>query len=179
MTIKADLILHPVRMRILMALAGRQKTSRQLTEDLRDVPPATLYRHIRRLAEAGLIEVAEERQVRGTVEKVYTVDPHASILSAEEMGGVSKEEHLRYFTVFVASLLDDFSRYLEHTQEVNIATDVVGYNKFSLELSDQEIRALTAQVNQAFAPYLNNVPRPDRRRRIITSIIMPDLDVVR
>ena len=46
---KVDLILHPIRMRILMALSGSQKTSQQLADDLRDVPQATLYRLVAEL----------------------------------------------------------------------------------------------------------------------------------
>ena len=58
---KADLVLHPIRIRILMALAGEHRTSQQLADNLRDIPQATLYRHIARLAKAGIIEVAEVR----------------------------------------------------------------------------------------------------------------------
>ena len=78
----------------------------------------------------------------------------------------------------VASLLDDFSHFLERTRTMNLTDEGVGYNKVPLELSDEELKSLSAQVNQAFGPYLANTPRPDRRRRIITSIIMPDLNEI-
>ena len=178
MTNKADLILHPIRMRILMALVSKQKTSKQLAAILPDIPPATLYRHIRCLAKAGLINIVAERPVRGAVEKVYTVDPSSATLTADEMASASKEDHLRYFTAFVASLLDDFSHFLERTRTMNLTDEGVGYNKVPLELSDEELKSLSAHLNQVFGPYLANTPRPDRRRRIITSIVMPDLNEI-
>src|SRR5687767_2199950 len=51
---RADLLAHPVRLRIIMALAGEQLTPQQIAAVLADVPPATLYRQINRLAEGGV-----------------------------------------------------------------------------------------------------------------------------
>jgi DNA-binding transcriptional ArsR family regulator len=172
---KVDLILHPIRMRILMALSGNQKTSQQLADDLRDVPQATLYRHINRLAKAGILQVVEERPVRGTVEKVYTVDTRTTMLSAEDIANFSKDDHMRYFIAFVATLLDDFSRYLQHSERLDLAADGVSYHKFPLELSDEELKSLSAKMNADLAPYLDNQPGQDRRRRIFSSIVMPDV----
>lgn len=176
---KVDLVLHPIRMRILMALSGSQKTSQQLAEDLRDVPQATLYRHINRLATAGILEVVEERQVRGTVEKVYTIETRTTRLTAEDVANFSKDDHMRYFIAFVATLLDDFSRYIQHSEKIDLAADGVGYGKFSLELNDEEFSSLTAKMNEAFTHYLKNQPGQGRRRMIFSSIIMPDVSEAR
>ena len=48
-----DLLLHPVRMRILLSLAGHELTSREISSRLPDVAHATLYRHIGKLEKAG------------------------------------------------------------------------------------------------------------------------------
>ena len=48
---KTDIILHPVRMRILQNLATRNLTPLQLAEELVNVPQATLYRHLNKLVE--------------------------------------------------------------------------------------------------------------------------------
>ncbi len=64
----ADVLLHPVRMRILQALFDTDPmTTGQLRERLPDIPPATMYRHIAVLVDAGVLEVGDERRVRGTV----------------------------------------------------------------------------------------------------------------
>ena len=172
---KIDLILHPIRMRILMALSGSQKTSQQLADDLRDVPQATLYRHINRLAKSGVIDVVEERPVRGTVEKVYALDTRRTMLTAEDVAHFSKDDHMRYFIAFVATLLDDFSRYIQHSETIDLASDGVGYQKFPLELSDEELKSLSTEMNAFLAPYFDNQPGQDRRRRIFSTIVMPDV----
>lgn len=172
-----DLILHPVRMRIILALTGSRRTSQELAEILNDVPQATLYRHINRLAQAGIIQVVEERPVRGTVEKVYAVDPQAGRLSEAEFAGLSKDEHMRYFVAFVTTLIGDFERYLENCPQIDFATDGVGYHKLPLELSDEEFGELAKALNEVLLPALQNLPAPGRRRRLLTTILMPDKDV--
>jgi len=68
----ADLLLHPVRLRIVQAFLGdRALTTGELRAELPDVPPASLYRHIARLVDAGVLGVVSERRVRGAVERTY------------------------------------------------------------------------------------------------------------
>ena len=168
-----NVVLHPIRMRILMALAGREMTAQQVAEILGDVPPATLYRHLKRLADAQVLTVAAERPVRGTLEKVYTLKPHSALLSPQELTAMSREDHLRAFTAFVASLLDDFTRYVNSNQ-FDLVADRAGYNKFPLELSDEEFTEASKAVNAALLPYAQNKPAAGRKRRIVAMIVMPD-----
>ncbi len=173
---KADLILNPIRMRILMALSEGRKTAQQLVYELRDVPQATLYRHITRLAQAEVIRVVEQRQVRGNQEKVYALVENMSMLSAEEAAHFSKDDHMRYFIAFTSSLVDDFSRYLEHSSTVDLSADSLSFNKFPLEVSDEELNELSQAINAAFAKYRSNQPGEGRRRRIFSFILMPDIN---
>ena len=62
---KADLILHPARLRIMGELGGRQMTSRQLAIALPDMAQASLYRHIKALLDGGILEVVSEQAVNG------------------------------------------------------------------------------------------------------------------
>jgi len=170
-----DLVLHPIRMRIVMALAGREMTTQQLAESLGDVPIASLYRHLNRLTEAGVLTVAAERRVRGTLEKAYTLSQQGAFIDIQEFSAMSREDHLRYFTTFVATLLDDFSRYVKNAEPINFATDGVGYQKFPLELSDEEFIEVAKGINAAIVPQMNNQPAPGRKRRLFATIVMPDV----
>ena len=54
----ADLLLHPVRLRIVQAFLGdRALTTAELGTELPDVPPASLYRHVGVLVEGGVLAV--------------------------------------------------------------------------------------------------------------------------
>jgi DNA-binding transcriptional ArsR family regulator len=173
-TSRADLILHPVRMRLLVALARRQLTAGQLTELLPDVPQATLYHHLGLLTRAGLLHVVSERPVRGTVEKRYALADDTAVLSAADLAHASREDHLRYFTLFVASLLADFARYLQQDAPLDFVADGVGYRETPFYLSDEEFAQAAAAVNHALLPFLGNQPAPHRRRRLFATIVFPD-----
>jgi DNA-binding transcriptional ArsR family regulator len=172
---RVDLIIHPVRLRILQALIDRPLTPLQIAGTLLDVPQATLYRHIDKLAKARVIEVVSERQIRGTMEKVYALPNRAAIVSEKEMAQLSKEDHLRYFTVFVASLLADFQRYLAQPN-AKPARDGFGYRKFILNLSDKEFAEVTKAVNLALKPYLQKETEDGRRRRLFATVVFPEAD---
>ena len=168
-----DLVLHPIRLRIVIALAGREMNAQQLAETLGDVPLASLYRHINRLTKAGVLVVATERHVRGTLEKSYTLSRQGGYLDAQEFASLSREDHLRYFTTFAVSLLDDFSRYIKKPEPLNLLADGVGYQKFPLELSDEEFAEVATAINAAIVPHLNNPPASGRKRRLFATIVMP------
>jgi DNA-binding transcriptional ArsR family regulator len=174
---RADLILHPVRMRLVAALARRPLTARQLSEVLPDVPQATLYHHLGLLTRSGLLRVVSERQVRGTIEKAYAVADDYAIVGADDLANVSREDHLRYFTVFVTMLLADFARYLQQGGPIDLAADGVGYREVPFYMSDAEFAEAAAAINQALRPYMNNQPSPSRRRRLLATIVMPDVEL--
>ena len=171
------MVLHPVRMRIIMTLAGSAgMTSLQLAESLADVPQATLYRHIKQLATAGILSVKEERPVRGTVEKVYQLDlTRESLVDVDAFSQMDKKDHMVYFTRFTSSLLDDFARYLDHADQPDFAKDGVGYQKTPLFISDAEMPAFANAINLAFQPYIAMMDQPDRKKRYFTTIFMPEI----
>jgi DNA-binding transcriptional ArsR family regulator len=178
-TSRADLILHPVRLRLLAVLARRQLTARQLSELLPDIPQATLYHHLGKLTNAGLLQVVSERQVRGAVEKRYALAEDKAGLGPADMAHASREDHLRYFTLFVAMVLGEFTRYLQQGMpdaEINLYADGVSYNQGPLYLSDDEFAQAGVAIRQALWPFLSNEPAPNRRRRLFTTIIFPDVD---
>ena len=176
---RVDLILHPVRMRLITTLARRELTTRQLSELLPDVPQATLYHHLGILTKAGLLRVVSERPVRGTVEKVYTVAVDNASLSPDDLANASREDHLRYFTVFVGALLSDFSRYLQQDKlqqdkPIDLFADRVSYGETPFYLSDDELAQASRALNQALSPFLDNQPEPHRHRRLFAFVTFPD-----
>lgn len=177
---RAGLILHPVRMRLLGTLARRQLTAHQLSALLPEVPQATLYHHLGILTRAGLLRVVAERRVRGAVEKRYALaDDQAFSLSPADLAQASRDDHLRYFTTFIAMLLGDFARYLDQAAPdapIDLSADGVGYGETPFYLSDDELAQAGAAVSQALLPFLKNEPAPHRRRRLLATIVFPDAE---
>ncbi|MEO8611240.1 MAG: helix-turn-helix domain-containing protein [Chloroflexota bacterium] len=175
-TTKADLILHPLRMRIIMTIVGKHMTAQQLATVLPDIAQATLYRHLNKLANGGILAVVEERPVRGTLEKVYALNEQAAFLGAADLADFTKDDHMRYFTAFVAILLGEFSQYLDSKAKPDLLTDGVAYTKVPIYMSDEEFMRMGRQMNEALIPVLQNQPAPGRKRRVFTTIVIPSPD---
>jgi DNA-binding transcriptional ArsR family regulator len=172
-----DLLLHPVRMRVVQCLLGdRELTTAQLREELSDVPPATLYRHVATLLEGGALEVVDERRVRGTFERTYRLRPENAVVSGAEAATMSAEEHAQAFAAFMTGRLSDFERYLGRG-DVDLERDRVGYRMIGLHLTDEETDELIADLGEVLRARLGNRPTPGRRRRVLSTILVPAHEV--
>lgn len=172
---RVHLILHPVRMRVILALNSRTLTPKQLAAELQDVAPATLYHHLNLLTEAGITRVVEERLVRGTLrEKLYTLADASTLLNSEEIAAASKDELQQCFLAFVCKLIGDHARYLD-LKAGRYYTDA-GYHQDPLYLSDEEFVQSSREINAALLPWLKQGPAPGRRRYLLTTIILPEME---
>ncbi|GAA4612609.1 helix-turn-helix domain-containing protein [Saccharopolyspora hordei] len=170
----ADLLLHPVRARILKTLFGSDPlTTAQLRERLPDIPPATMYRHVAVLAEAGVLEVVEEKRVRGTVERSYRVRQDQAVVDPEAREAMSLEDHRRAFTAFSASLMADFERYLS-SDGAKPAEDGVAYRQGAVWLTPEEYAELIEELTAVVVARTGNEPTPDRVRHVVSLVVVPD-----
>ncbi|WP_063042658.1 helix-turn-helix domain-containing protein [Nocardia grenadensis] len=168
----ADLALHPVRIRILTSVAGARRTASELAGLLPDVPQATLYRHIATLAGAGMLEVVAERKVGGATERVYSVPEGGLTPTAESLASATPQEHARYFTAFVGSLLSEFTRYLAR-ESIDLVADGVGYQQVALHLDDAEFARFAQDFAELVQPLLANKPGGGRTPRLLATILLP------
>jgi DNA-binding HxlR family transcriptional regulator len=170
---KLDLILHPVRMKIVQALVGTSRTTHQLQDLLPDVPQATLYRQLQKLVKAGILEISERKQVRGTIEKTYTLSKNNQELTPEELQRMDGEEHMRYFMMFLANLVDEFGLYTRQTS-FDLHQDGAGYRQAILHLNPPELAELASALRSALLPFVQHGPSPDRRRYSLATILIPE-----
>ena len=172
----SDLLLHPVRLRIVQAFLGRgELTTAALREHLSDVSPATLYRQVTTLLEAGILEVADERKIRGAVERTLVLHAPNASLGPDEAAAMTPEEHRRGFVTFVAGLIGDFDRYLA-SEDVDLARDRAGYRQYAVHLTDEELDEFIADLRAVIVPRLEQEPSPDRTRRLLSQVLMPGTD---
>ena len=170
-----ELLAHPVRLRIVHAMRGRILTTAQLHERLPDVSKAMLYRHVELLAEGGILEVAEERRVRGAVERHYRLSAERAVIDQDTVAALTPDDHRRAFAIALAALVAEFNAYLDR-DTANPATDLVGYRQHAIWLSPTELDAMIAEMRAAIAPRLANVPTADRTRYLLSPILFPSAE---
>ncbi|MET9063305.1 helix-turn-helix domain-containing protein [Streptomyces antibioticus] len=170
----ASLLLHPVRMRILQTLVGAgELTTAQLRERLPDVSPASMYRHVAILAEAGILEVARERPVRGTVERSYRVRQDEALVGEDARAAMTKEDHRQAVAVFTGALMDGFDRYLSR-DDADPAHEGVLYRLGAVWATPEEFTELVEELEALVARRAGHTPGDGRVRHVISLALVPD-----
>lgn len=173
---RIELLLHPVRMRVVLALANRVLTTQQVADLLPDVAQTTLYRHINLLLAGGILRVVRESKVRGAVERELALVEGAGRIDSETSATLSAETHEQIFTAFVATLLADFRRAQSQPQE---STPPAIYSRRRLYLTVEELHELSQQWDALLSAYTERSRRAGEatvQPWLVTGIVMPDCD---
>jgi len=169
----ADLLLHPVRLRIVKAFLGdRALTTAQLAAELDGVPAGSVYRHVAVLTKAGVLQIVAERRVRGAVERTYTLRLFAAQILPDEVAAMTPQEHAQAFMAYIAGLLGDFDRYLS-SGAPDPVRDHAGFRVAAMWLSDAELADFMKDLNNVAQPRLANAPGKGRRRRMLFTVFLP------
>ncbi|MDM5187033.1 helix-turn-helix domain-containing protein [Bacillus sp. DX4.1] len=171
---KMELLLHPIRFQLVQEFMGGEKlTAKHLAEKLPHIPQATLYRHLDKLMSSQILLVVEEKQIRGTIEKLYVLNGSMARMSQNDIKDLTKEEHMQYFMMFITGLTAKFKDYLQQ-EEIDFEKDGTGYTQASLYMSDEEFLTFVKELNEVFMKAYGRKPSPERRRRTISTIIIPE-----
>jgi len=179
MTGSADLLLHPVRLRILQAFLGDQAlTTSELSAEMSDIPAASLYRHVARLVAGGALQVVAERRIRGAVERTYVLRQAAARVRADEIAAMQADDVRAMFMAFAAGLIGDFDRYLQRGRP-DLIRDGVAFGIEGLWLDDAEFTEMMRALYRVLDSRRANLPGKRRRRRLLASVLLPGDDTAR
>lgn len=168
-----DCITNPVKCRLLLEIHSRGKaTAKQLADMYHDIPQATLYRHLKKMRSDGILQVVEETQVRGTVERTYALAFDISDNMETMLEKNSGELYMRYFMQYIFGFAKQFQEYCQ-SPDIHIKEDMTGFSLSPLYLSDEELTSLITGISQIINTVKGNEPGPERKLRTIGVIVSP------
>ena len=168
----ADLVLHPVRMKIIQQIGGRSMTTTQLREALPEVRQATLYRHVAALLDADILTVVEERQVRGAIERTLALGERMAHVGHSELQAMDAAHLRSAFAMFLTGLSGDFESLI--TDGSADMRGFVGFARAPLYLDANDLEKLQADLMAVLTPYLQR--ENDGQHRIsLATILIPDI----
>ena len=94
----------------------------------------------------------------------------------EDLGSLSREELMTVFTVFTTGLIGDFAAYIRDSDRPDLAEDRVNFTQASFWATQAEVDAFLDTVSQALRDLVGNQPGDDRRRRTLTTVLIPRPD---
>lgn len=169
---KASLITHPIRARIILTLMGRELTTHQIGALLPGIPHTSLYRHMRELAEVGVLVVVGETAIRGTVEKRYALPLSAVTLAKDDVQDMGHEEYLRLANSVLGGVTEVYQVYLARREERLFENILLRVN--SVNMTEDEFQQFRRQLTDLLTSAQSNPLTPERRRRIIGLLGVPD-----
>jgi DNA-binding transcriptional ArsR family regulator len=167
-----DVLLHPIRWRIVQRALGREVTTTDLKRDLPDISATTLYRHVAALIDAGYLTVVRERKVRGTTERTLSLDQtKVGRIDEREARAMTPEQHRQAFLMMLTRLAADFDRVVE-SGELYPRLHQLGYSQLALYLSADDMEAFQEGFAALVEPYLAESPGKDRV--VLSTFSLPD-----
>lgn len=168
-----ECIMNPVKCKLLLEIYSQGKaTAKNLSDIYNDIPPATLYRHLKKMLNDGILQVIDETHVRGTVEKTYALAFPISDGMETMLAENSGELYMQYFMQYIMGFAKQFQQYCK-SPNINIKEDMTGFSLSPLYLSDEELTALVTNISQVIGEVKNNKPKPNRKLRTIGVIVSP------
>lgn len=166
-------LLNPIRMKIIMVLLKeKQATKKVISEEMKDIPQASLYRHLNHLVQEGILIIKEENQIRGTYERVYELsyNPFESMNQI----GLSKDydKLIQFYYTFVMTQLLEFSEYVSN-KDSDLEKDKVGFRSYPLYLSEVEKDDFLNDFGQLLKKYINNKSTDENRMHKFSFAFMP------
>lgn len=169
-------IMHPIRIKIIQELnLKKQATTKEILEACTDCSQATLYRHLKVLLKHGIIEVVQENNVNGILEKVYSLSTNANERIVGDPKNLSRDDYLSLFTQFITSLLSDFSTYMNHDKALDNVENQIGFSSSTLLLTDTEFQEMFKEIARIVMKYMNNQPKDGRKMRKLSQVVTTKL----
>lgn len=168
-----EVLLHPVRLRVIHALSTSDELAiTELCERMPEISKSTVYRHVAVLVEAGFLEAAGERRVRGAVEHSYRLRRDRPTLDRDDASAMTLDEYRRSFAAAVMTLLAEFNAYLDRAG-ANPTADSVSYRQGTIWVTPDELTVLTQQLVALLTPTFANQPTAGRRPYLLSPILFP------
>ncbi len=156
--------MNPVRQRIFpYFLLNETGTVKELKKASPDVPGASLYRHVKILADSSMLMVVGENRIRGTVESIYQLNKDA-IATEDETGNAVQMSLLRICASFAKYF---FSGHAEPQKDMLLFTNC------TLVLTDEEFSEYLSEINQVTVRYMKQGTSESGKMRQITLISAP------
>ena len=175
---KVEILMHPVRIKICQALLRHKEqglTPLEMVKILKDVPQATLYRHIQILVDAGIISVIQEKKVKSVSEKYYVINENEIKINGEEWSQVSIEEKLNYISYYQLLLMTQYKNYLEKLDEESSKEDQSTFSVVELKIDENQFIQFQKELNELMTKYFDATNSdPDAPARTVAITIIPE-----
>lgn len=167
-----DCLSDPYRCQLFVEiLRGTCSKASELHNRCPNIPRATMYRHLKRLTDDGLIEVVDEVKKRGTVERTYA--PVKRVFDNMESVIQSNPSEM-YFSMFMQYVLSFVQQFREFCDDSDAdLTHDAGFSMSPILATNEEINSALREIADIIGRLRENEPAEGRRFHTIGLILSP------
>ncbi len=142
-----NIMLNPVRMRIIQALATKESsTTNEICEKISDIPRTTLYRHINILLEANVLTVVSEKKIRGSYERTLALNTN-EVVQHNTLENIPQQAFS-----FLMNTYAKFENYFSSENKLH-ENNKVFLNNTVMMMDDQEFDQFLSELQTLFIKY--------------------------
>lgn len=142
-----EIMLNPVRMRIIQALTTKESiTANEICEKICDVPRTTLYRHINILLEANVLAIVAEKKIRGSYERTLALN------MGEIVQQNNAENKSQQAFSFLMNTYAKFEKYFNGDNGL-IGNNKVFFNNTVMMMDDEEFELFLSELQTLLIKY--------------------------
>ena len=168
-----DVLTNPIKCKLFLEIQKcGETTAKHLSETFSNIPPATLYRYLKRMTSDKVLKIVNQTQVRGALEKTYAIDIDMTKDFKEMLDSNSGEAYMQTFMQYIIGFAELFQDYCKR-DDIDIVKDKSGFSLSPLYLTDDELEMLIGTIQNVIKPYGNNTPTAGRKLHSIGVIISP------
>ncbi len=170
-----EIFVDPRMSRILLdTVRAKRITVKELCDRNPEVPRSTMYRLLTKMERAGLLEVVDYRQKRGTVEKTYALRQGA----LPGTDGVPREditypEMADMFLMFCIEFANRFRDYAKSNPGKAGLDETMGYWTAPVHGTDRELRKLMEDIGRLVTGFESRDTEEERKIHSLGLILSP------
>jgi len=157
---------------IIQVMSEGQTTAKALAAHNADIPQATLYRHLKKLVDDGVLKIIEERQIRNVTEKVYGMAIDFTAYTEKMIKENDAEAYLGLFYNYMAGLVKEFKTYSER-DDVDLLHDGSGFKLQHFYADLEELQMLSKAIAELITPFITDDGSKPRKERLLGIIFTP------
>lgn len=166
---------NQVRFKIALELIDKEEgiSIMRLSNLLKDIPQATLYRHVNSMQQDQLIKVVSVQKLDRGEEKLYALNTEEYRISDEEWNSASYSEKVKFISYYFMYIMQSYKNYYNTlTTENNIDKSTFSLTK--LNLNDNEFEKFQCEISELLNKFYSIEKHGNSKERIISFVIIPE-----
>ena len=149
---------NPARVQVIQYLQIQgEATTKQIAEAIPNIPAPTLYRHINALLKEGALLVKEERKVRGSLERLLTINKESFASAENNIADLSYQ--------FLMGLFARFQKY-SCKKNADPQKDRLSMRTTMLTLTDENFDKFMREIAEVIKKYEENADKTGKLRSV-------------